>query len=600
MQNFHPVQMTLPDERVLTTTCPFLHKLVEMLSVLLQLIKSKTVNYMQKNLKRSVLALSVSMISIASMAQTNSLKTVPNGWHLKDQKTSGYYGISLDKAYDFVKGKKSNTVLVAIIDSGIDTTHEDLKPVLWTNPKEIPGNGIDDDGNGYVDDIHGWNFIGGRDGRNVKEDSYEAARVYHTYKNKFENVTDSSSLSKEDRDLYRTWLRAKGDVVENIDLTQMKQAKVMYEKIKAGDSVIRKDLKKEEYSGKDLQPYTPTNSDAIATRQIILAICAANNNNFDITNSMLLEELEGDLRKAEAVNTPPPNYRGDIVKDNEADINDKFYGNNDVMASTPFHGTHVAGIIGAVRNNGKGIDGIADNVRIMMIRAVPDGDEHDKDIALAIRYAVDNGAKVVNMSFGKAYSPQKQWVDDAVKYAESKGVLLVHAAGNDAKNLDSDYNYPTPILLDGSRPTNWLTIGASGDPGNGGLSASFSNYGKNEVDVFAPGVNIYSTIPGGNTYGNASGTSMASPVTAGVAAFLLEYFPTLTAEQVKTVIEKSAIKPTIRAEKPGTDEEVDFSELSKAGGLINVYEAAKLAQEMTSQKAQPVKTKMKVKQAKRA
>jgi subtilisin family serine protease len=555
---------------------------------------------MQQNLKRSVLAVSVSMISIASMAQTNSLKTVPNGWHLKDQQTSGYYGISLDKAYDFVKGKKSHTVLVAIIDSGIDTTHEDLKPVLWTNPKEIPGNGIDDDGNGYVDDIHGWNFIGGRDGRNVKEDSYEAARVYHTYKSKFENVTDSSSLSQEDRELYRTWLRAKGDVVENIDLTQMKQAKIMYEKLKAGDSIIKSDLKKEEYSGKDLQSYTPTNTDAVATKQIILAICAANNNNFDITNSMLLEELEGDLRKAEAVNTPPPNYRGDIVKDNEKDINDKFYGNNDVMASTPFHGTHVAGIIGAVRNNGKGIDGIADNVRIMMLRAVPDGDEHDKDIALALRYAVDNGAKVVNMSFGKAYSPQKQWVDDAVKYAESKGVLLVHAAGNDAKNLDSDYNYPTPILLDGDRPTNWLTIGASGDPGNGGLSASFSNYGKKEVDVFAPGVNIYSTIPGGNTYGNASGTSMASPLTAGVAAFLIEYFPTLTAEQVKTVIEKSAVKPTIKAEKPGTDEEVDFSELSKAGGLINAYEAAKLAQEMTSQKAQPVKTKMKLKQAKRA
>jgi subtilisin family serine protease len=315
---------------------------------------------------------------------------------------------------------------------------------------------------------------------------------------------------------------------------------------------------------------------------------------------MLLEELEGDIRKAETVNTPPPNYRADIVKDNENDINDKFYGNNDVMASTPFHGTHVAGIIGAVRNNGKGIDGIADNVRIMMIRAVPDGDEHDKDIALAIRYAVDNGAKVINMSFGKSYSPQKQWVDDAVKYAESKGVLLVHAAGNDAKNLDSDYNYPTPILLDGGKPTNWLTIGASGDPGNGGLSASFSNYGKKEVDVFAPGVNIYSTIPGGTTYGNASGTSMASPVTAGVAAFLLEYFPTLTPQQLKAVIEKSSVKPTIKAEKPGTDEEVDFSELSKTGGLINAYEAAKLAQQITSQKAQPVKTKMKVKEAKRA
>jgi cell wall-associated protease len=555
---------------------------------------------MQKKLKLSVLAISITVISIASGAQTSSLKTVPNGWHLKDQKSNGFYGISMDKAYDFVKNKKSKTVLVAIIDSGIDTTHEDLAPVLWTNSKEIPGNGIDDDGNGYIDDIHGWNFIGGRDGRNVKEDSYEAARVYHNYKSKFENVTDAATLSKADQELYKTWTRAKADVVDNVDVTQLRQAKMMYQKMKAGDSVIRKDLKKEEYSGKDLQSYTPTNQDAIGTRQIILKICELNSNNYDITNSMLLEELEGDMRKAETVSTPPPNYRGDIVKDNENDINDKFYGNNDIMAGTPFHGTHVAGIIGAVRNNGKGIDGIADNVRIMMVRAVPDGDEHDKDIALAIRYAVDNGAKIINMSFGKSYSPQKQWVDDAVKYAESKGVLLVHAAGNDAKNLDSDYNFPNPMLLNGGRPTNWLTIGASGDPGNGGLAASFSNYGKKEVDVFAPGVNIYSTIPGVNTYGNASGTSMASPVTVGVAAFLLEYFPTLTPEQLKTVLEKSAVKPTIKTQKPGDSEEVSFSELSKTGGLVNAYEASKLAQEMTSQKAQPVKTKMKVKQAKRA
>jgi subtilisin family serine protease len=555
--------------------------------------------FMQNNLKRSVLAFSAAAISFASIAQTSSLKTVPNGWHLKDQKTSGFYGISLDKAYDYVKGKKSNTVLVAIIDSGIDTTHEDLKSILWTNPKEIPGNGIDDDGNGYVDDVHGWNFIGGRDGRNVKEDSYEAARVYHAYKNKFANVSDPSTLSKTDQELYKTWARAKAEVVDNVDVTQLRQAKMMYDKMKLGDSVIRKDLKKDEYSGKDLQAYTPTNDDAKATRQIILKICELNNNNYDITNSMLMEELEGDMRKAETVNTPPPNYRGDIVKDNENDINDKFYGNNDIMAGTPFHGTHVAGIIGAVRNNGKGIDGIADNVRIMMVRAVPDGDEHDKDIALAIRYAVDNGAKIINMSFGKSFSPEKQWVDDAVKYAESKGVLLVHAAGNDGKNLDSDYNYPTPILLDGTRPTNWLTIGASGDPGNGGLVANFSNYGKKEVDVFAPGVNIYSTIPGGNTYGNASGTSMASPVTAGMAAFLLEYYPKLTPQQLVTIIEKSTVKPGIKVEKPGGGGEVNFSDLSKTGGLINAYEAAKLADQMTSQK-QPVKTKMKVKHTKRA
>ncbi|MFL5742934.1 MAG: S8 family peptidase [Flavisolibacter sp.] len=558
---------------------------------------------MMMNLKRSVLAILVTGLGLASFAQT-SIKQVPNGWHLKDRQTSGYYGISLDKAYELVKGKKSQTVVVAVIDSGIDTTHEDLKSVLWTNPKEIPGNGIDDDGNGYVDDVHGWNFLGGRDGRNVKEDSYEAARVYHRYKSQFENLTDPSTLSKEDQDLYKTWTRAKQEVIGGVDLNEIAELKFIYPTFKKGDSAIASDLKKEEYSGNDLKNYTPTDKDAAAARKIIMSICASNNNNYDITNKMLLEDIEGQLRKAESVDTPPKDYRGEIVKDNENDINDKFYGNNDIMASTPFHGTHVSGIIAAVRNNGKGIDGIADNVRIMMIRAVPDGDEHDKDIALAIRYAVDNGAKIINMSFGKGFSPQKSWVDDAVRYADSKGVLLIHAAGNDAKDVDTGYNFPNPIFIsDGKRASDWITVGASGDPRNGGLVASFSNYGKKEVDVFAPGVNIYSSIPGGNTYGNASGTSMASPVTVGVAAFLLEYYPSLTAQQIKSVIEKSAVAPGIKVVKPGSEpaQEVDLSDLSKTGGVINVYEAAKLAAQMTSgEKLQSAPTKMKVKTVKRA
>jgi subtilisin family serine protease len=214
----------------------------------------------------------------------------------------------------------------------------------------------------------------------------------------------------------------------------------------------------------------------------------------------------------------------------------------------------------------------------MMIRAVPDGDEHDKDIALAIRYAVDNGAKIVNMSFGKDFSPQKKWVDEAVQYAESKNVLLVHAAGNDGKNIDSAENYPNATLKTiGSKATNWITVGASGDEKAGGLTASFSNYGKQEVDVFAPGVKIYSTIPGGNTYGNAQGTSMASPVVAGTAAFLMSYFPDLTAAQVKEVLEKSAQAPADSVNKPGSDDEVKLSEISRTGGVINAAEAAKLA-----------------------
>jgi subtilisin family serine protease len=282
--------------------------------------------------------------------------------------------------------------------------------------------------------------------------------------------------------------------------------------------------------------------------------------------------------KADAKDKAPKDYRGEITHDNEDDFNDKYYGNNDVMAGTPFHGTHVAGIIGAERNNGKGIDGVADNVRIMMIRAVPDGDEHDKDIALAIHYAVDNGAKVVNMSFGKEFSPEKKWVDEAVKYAESKGVLLVHAAGNDAKDVDSADNFPNPTLrAQHETAPNWITVGASGDPKAGGITAVFSNYGKKSVDIFAPGVKIYSSIPGGNTYGNAQGTSMACPVVVGTAALLMEYFPYLTADQVKYCIMKSAQVPAEKVKKPGTDQLVAMSDLSVSGGVINAYEAVKVA-----------------------
>lgn len=551
---------------------------------------------MMKCVKRSVAVFFAAGFFFSTHAQTS---TVPNGWYLKDKATDGYYGISLDKAYDFVKGKRSTPVIVAVIDSGIDTTHEDLKPVLWTNTKEIPGNGIDDDNNGYVDDVHGWNFLGGRDGRNVKEDSYEAARVYHKYKDKFATA-DTTALSDSDRVVYQMWKKAQHDVLRGVDPNEALFLKKMYPAFKSGDSVIMKDLAKKEYNGNDLQAYTPTDKDATMAKNIILAISKANNS-LEITNAQLLEELEGQLRKAESADVAPKDYRGEIVKDNYNDINDRFYGNNDIMAGTPFHGTHVSGIIAAARHNGKGIDGIADNVKVMMIRAVPDGDEHDKDIALAIRYAADNGAKVINMSFGKSFSPEKAWVDDAVKYAAGKGVLLVHAAGNDGSDVDTTNNFPNPkFIADTGRATNWLTVGASGDPKLGNLVANFSNYGKKEVDVFAPGVQIYSTIPGGNTYGNAQGTSMASPVVAGLAGFVLSYYPNLTTQQLKDVIMRGTEKVSTPVKNPETGEMVSLSDLSVTGGVVNAYEAVKLADALSGKKMQRVKSRSVVKKAKRA
>jgi subtilisin family serine protease len=545
---------------------------------------------MYKHLKQSLLAFSAIGIGFASYAQT-SFGGVPKGWHLKDFSKDGLYGISIDKAYDFVKGKKSQTVIVAVIDSGIDTTHEDLKPVLWRNAKEIPGNGVDDDKNGYVDDVNGWNFIGGKDGRNVKEDSYEVSRVYHKYKAKFAGVANPSTLSKEDQEAYKMWKKAEKQILgdgkdSGVQVLLLSKA---YEAAVKNDSLLRTAMGKESYTGNDLDAYMPTTDEAKKAKHSFLYFFQANNS-MEMTNKDFLqgfsEYVAGERKKVEAAEKAPRNYRAEIVKDNYDDFNDRYYGNSDVMANTPFHGTHVAGIIGAVRGNGKGIDGIANNVRIMAIRAVPDGDEHDKDVALAIRYAVDNGAKVINMSFGKSFSPEKSWVDEAVKYADSKGVLLVHAAGNDANNVDSVENFPNPIFKkDGIKATNWLTVGASGDPKIGGIVAPFSNYGKNEVDVFAPGMQIYSTIPGGNTYGDAQGTSMASPVVAGVAAFLLQYYPTLTPQQVKQVIENSASKVSIKVTNPETGDKVDLSEISKTGGVINAYEAARMAAQITTKGA---------------
>jgi subtilisin family serine protease len=504
------------------------------------------------------------------------------GWHQLDKKNDGYFGISLNQAYDFIKNKnlKSKRVVVAVIDSGIDTLHEDLKSVLWVNPKEIPGNGKDDDKNGYIDDVHGWNFLGGKDGRNVTVDSDEAARVYHKLKSQWEGKdVDVSKLSKTDKKSYQLYVRAKDKVVNGINEKESEYISKIAPLLKKGDSVLQKEIGKAEYNGEDLKKIEPIDINAKIAKELIVGIGEANGS-LEITNKQLIDQLDGELRKIDAANNPPKEYRKEIVQDDETNVNDRNYGNNDIMTSTSYHGTHCSGIIGAVRKNKKGVDGIADNVSIMALRAVPDGDEHDKDVANAIRYAVDNGAKIISMSFGKGFSPEKHWVDDAFRYAEKKGVLLVHAAGNDAKNIDSNFNYPNPVYENGKgRAKNVITVGASGDKKNGGLTASFSNYGKKEVDVFAPGVGIYSTIPGGNTYGSSSGTSMACPVVAGIAALVLEYYPDLKPEDLKYIIEKSVVFPSEKVTKPGTDDLVGFSKLCRTGGIVNAYEALKLADE---------------------
>ncbi|QJB31024.1 S8 family peptidase [Chitinophaga oryzae] len=528
-------------------------------------------------------ALTTAAFTTKSSAQSKT--PVPKNWQLLNYETDSVYGTNTEKAYkEILKGKKSTPVIVAVIDSGIDTLHEDLKGILWTNPREIPGNGKDDDGNGYIDDIHGWNFLGAKDGGSLKEDSDEATREYYRYKNKYGDP--DSTLGKDSKE-YTTWQSLKQKIEKPSSQTklQYKTMAKLQENVTKCENILKTYLNKDDFTVAQLDSIQTTNQDVLLARNFMTRLLKSTGDE-PLPFGEFKMEFEGYMgelkRKAESTEVPPNQNREQIVGDKYDDITDTNYGNNDVMGKFGFHGTHVSGIIGAMRNNGVGIDGVADNVRIMAVKAVPDGDERDKDVALAIRYAVDNGAQIINMSFGKPYSPHKEWVDEAVKYAQKKGVLLVHAAGNDGANNDSVPNYPNPDFADGSpRADNYITVGASSHGMAPDKVASFSNYGKKNVDLFAPGVQIYSTIPGGNKYGSASGTSMAAPVVTGVAALVLSYYPELSARQLKYILEKSATPlPDGNKEvnKPGSqDEKIDFTDLSISGGVVNTYEALKLA-----------------------
>jgi cell wall-associated protease len=522
---------------------------------------------------------------------------LPSNWFLLDPEEDSVQGMSVERAYSLLQNKPSRTIIVAVMDTGVDFNHEDLQDVMWINEKEIAGNGIDDDKNGYTDDVHGWNFIGGKTG-NVKQDTYELTREYVRLKAKFEPV-DPKKISKKERTEFDYWLLIKDRYIsyktENENnytscTKQLAQYKLFYQNLSESIDLIQSTYKIEKISASVLDTLKSTNQKIRFAKYILTVIYE--NEGRDVNVEAVTAELKYIVEhNSEVCNNykiamefgynPDFNSRT-IVGDEYVDLENRWYGNNDVKGTGPVHGTHVAGIIAANRKNEIGMKGVADNVKIMALRVVPNGDERDKDIANAIRYAVDNGALVINMSFGKDYSPQKEYVDKAVKYAESKGVILVHGAGNDDDDNDTKPSYPNRFYLDGKEATNWLEIGASSWGADTTLVAEFSNYGKKSVDVFAPGVKIYSTTPA-NTYREQDGTSMASPAAAGVAALLMSYFPNLKATQVREIIRQSSRKfDNLKVNKPGSKELINFSDLSISGGLINAYEAVKLAMTVKS------------------
>lgn len=479
-------------------------------------------------------------------------------WSHLDLEKDSIPGMSVDKVYsELIKGKKGSKVIVAVIDSGVDIEHPDLKSTIWTNEKEKPNNKKDDDKNGYADDVHGWNFLGESNNENL-----ELVRI----------------LKKGDdgSEIYKNALAEYDKKYEKI--FPLKPTVDMFLK---ADKTIREALKKDDYTLEDLENMSAVKFDLFQSKRMIQSFAEqSGNENFrDDLNEFkdyVYDQLNFNLNKE---------FDGrKVVGDNPEDINDKKYGNNVVYSKDrkdSLHGTHVAGIIAQVRGNGIGGDGVAENVAIMPIRAVPNGDEYDKDIALGIRYAVDNGAKVINGSFGKDFSPHKEWVWDALKYAESKDVLVVFAAGNDGKNIDTEPSFPSDTADKKTEiVSNVLVIGALNHEYGSKMVADFSNYGAVNVDVFAPGVKIYATIPDGK-YKYEQGTSMASPNVAGVAAMIRSYYPNLKAAQVKQIIMQSGTPINFDVEIGEEKELMPFSQICVSGKIVNAYNAMKMAAELS-------------------
>lgn len=532
-----------------------------------------------------ILLLAASSSVFAQAIMDESEKKLLN-WHNKDLSADTVVGMSTEKAYtQLLANKPSKTVIVAIIDSGVDTDHEDIKDNVWINEDEIPNNGIDDDKNGYVDDVNGWSFLGNAKGENINHETFEMTRIYKKYAAQYDKAKPEQ-ISASEKETYEMYKKAKEEYTAKLAEAKSEKSSLtdFLKKYNQSDSIVRSVLKKDTFTVQEIEAIQSDDEKVKTAAKMLAFLQESGFKKEEIVNYM--EHVDGKLNYYLNLDFNPRT----IIGDDPEKWDGKPYGSKDATGPDPGHGTHVAGIVAAKRKNGIGMDGIATNVKIMSVRAVPDGDERDKDIAMAIRYAVDNGAQVVNMSFGKAFSPQKQWVDDAVRYADQKGVILVHAAGNDAQNTDVTPSFPSKYYQHSKESaSDWLSIGASTMAKDATLPAFFSNYGSKTVDIFAPGHEIYSLKPH-NLYESNSGTSMAAPMVTGLAALLKSYYPELsTKEVIDIILESGTDLKKVKVTTPGgkkkaLSKNVKFKKLSKTGRVINVYQAVQLAEEKTRKK----------------
>lgn len=520
----------------------------------------KQIDYSMYNFKNGffffILFVSQGVFSQVTL-DDEALKT----WWQKDLEHDSIPGIGLQRLYDeFLQNREGEEVIVAVLDTKLDIDHEDLKQNIWVNEDEIAGNGIDDDHNGYIDDINGWNFLGNANGDEVPYQSTEMVRIIKRYETKYANVDINTISGDETYD----YLSAKKEL-------EKKQAAFLEDNHYLDSiSTLYFDWKKQVVKALKGKPYSKETLDSLAS---------VDKDFKDHTNWMkdMIDwgiEEEGFLQTYIDENNQYLNTHYSVAFDERKNVD---IGNGNVKGNDmPFqHSTPVTGVIAASRDNGIGINGIVSKIKIMPVVMVSDGDEHDEDVAKAIRYATDNGAKIINMSWGKYYSTQPNLVKEAIAYAAKKDVFMVTASGNGAKNIDEEPNFPTDFYDQEEASNNFIKVGGISPSLDATFVASFSNYGKSQVDIMAPAVKIYTTDTE-NSYKTTRGTSYASPMVAGTAALLKSYFPYLTAAQLKEIILSSGTKLDLMVKRPGNEEGdalVPFSSLSKTGSILNVYAA---------------------------
>lgn len=528
-----------------------------------------------------LLSCNVSKNSVESVYKNPAYPTVPvyetENWQNKDIFKDTLAGISLEKAYnELLEGKSSKNVIVAIINTPIDINHEHLKNNIWINTAEIPKNNIDDDKNGYVDDIHGWNFMGNAKGENDIYMQMEPTRLLKKFETLKENHADTT-----------TYILAK-KLYDSI-LEHSKKEYKSYSEIYTAYIDAKKELSKksynDNYSIKQLDSIKNLHSDDWYFQNIVTSLInferILGGENIVYYNELYTKHINVLLNKE---------YKERAVTgDNPNDLTDINYGNGMVYHNIDKlqQATSVAGLL--IQSSNSSTKGISPKIKLMPICVFGYGNAHDKDISLAIKYAVDNGAKVIYLGTNKLLSLKREWVFEAFKYAEERHVLLVAPAGNNSVNLtEANYYYPNDNIYNGKEiSNNFLLVGASTYEPNEKLVAPFSNYSNIDVDIFAPSAEIYTTKTN-NTYDFQDSTSMAASLTSGVAALILSYYPNLTATEVKQIIMESGVSYDIMVNKPSTSKEkelVPFSSLSKSGKIVNAYNALLMAEKVSKKKS---------------